>query len=352
MFIKIYNSFITVNSENKLTINELFIYCYLYTLRTYENKVLTNYDILCIENEFYKNKTDNKKEIKKCIISLSEKKLINIDEKNKSLMITFWFEEKGHVQITYDKFRTFTKPRDLYIYIAVSKWENLGGARYSNNDWADLLDLTREYAITVIEDACERGIIYKQVGTYTGNLIGNRNQKIQEKNTYSIKPFSKDKFKVDEEKEVDSALEVTSDTEINDDAKSIKENKLSQNKDDFGFNTGKWFNWGEYLDVDDCEIYIQYREQSENDEKYKRFIEYCEKRINKILYSKGKKHFEEMLKKAQDNIKERKRQQKLLDARVDKHIAELNGELEEFKSSYKKKEKIEVVSIMDFLDDV
>jgi hypothetical protein len=199
MFIKIYNSFITINSKNKLTANELYIYCYLFTLRTYEDRVLTNYDILCEENTFYKNKSDNKKEIRKCITSIMEKELIDLEEQNKSLSITFSFEEEGHVQLPFDKFRSFTEPRDLYIYVAVRKWDNNGGARYSNNNWADLLDITREHAIKVIEDACKRGIIYKKIGTYTSNLIGSRNQKIQEINTYSTMPFAGEKFSIDQD---------------------------------------------------------------------------------------------------------------------------------------------------------
>lgn len=67
-FIKIYNSFITVNSQNKLTVNELSIYCYLYTLRTYEESVFTNYELLSIENIIYKNPTANKKKSRNALI--------------------------------------------------------------------------------------------------------------------------------------------------------------------------------------------------------------------------------------------------------------------------------------------
>ncbi|MCM3725098.1 hypothetical protein M3226_05220 [Neobacillus cucumis] len=337
-FIKIYNSFITINSINKLTANELSIYCYLYTLRTYEDKILTNYDILCEENTFYKNKSDNKKEIRKCITSLMEKELIDVEEQNKSLTISFSFKEEGHVQLTYDKFRTFSKPRDLYIYVAVSKWEKKGGARYSYNEWAKLLDITREHAITVIEDACEREIIYKNIGTYTGNLIGSRNQKAQEENTYSIKRFTKDGLSINEGKNADPEFKLPLSGETNVDEK--KEKDTNQNIANFDFDTGYWYEWDKYLEVNDCEIYLHYKKQSEKDERYITFIEHCENRINKILKSKGKKHFEEKLNKAKENLEERKRQQGVYDALVDKHIDELNDEDEGFKTSYVKKSKI------------
>ncbi|QWI10072.1 hypothetical protein [Bacillus mycoides] len=292
MFIKIYNSFITGKSKNKLTENELFIYCYLYTLRTYENSVLTSYNLLSVENKLYKNQSDNKKEIKSCINSLREKQLIKIEEKNKLLTITFSFQEKGHVQTTYDKFRSFTKPRDLYVYVAVSKWEQKGGAKYSNNDWAGLLDITREYAIEVIADACERGIIYKKVGTYTGNLIDGRNQKVQEKNTYSIKPFINEKSKVDNgESKAEFRL--------------VEEIPTTSNFDlDFEEELHNWNNTND-LTVDDFVYYLK----NLNDKEIK---EMCEKKINRILFKNNKFKFvmEKYVKEAEEIITSDKRKNK------------------------------------------
>lgn len=271
-----------------LTENELFMYCYLYTLRTYENLVLTNYNLLSVENKLYKNQSDNKKEIKSCIDSLREKQLINVEEKNKLLIITFVFEEKGHVQITYDKFRSFTKPRDLYIYVAVSKWEQMGGAKYSNNDWADLLDITREYAIEVITDACQRGIIYKQVGTYIGELIGGRNQKRQEKNTYSIKPFVNEKLKVDEDE-----------TEVAFGTGKVTPTILNSEEEVHNWNNTR------NLTVDDFVYYLNNR----NDKELK---EMCEKKIKRIESKNEKFKFvmDKLMKEAEEIIASDRRREK------------------------------------------
>jgi hypothetical protein len=282
-FIKIYNSFITIDSSIKLTVNELHIYCYLYTIRTYENKIFTNFDLLNAEIKFYKKQSDNKKEIKSCIDSLKEKQLINVEEKQKSLVISLSYEEKGHVQLTYDKFRTFNTSRDLYIYVAVNKWEKTGGARYSNNNWADLLNITREYAITVIEDACARGIIYKKVGTYTDILIGNRNQKLQEKNTYSIEPFSKEKFKIDENNSEIAFGEV-------------KEISIFQIVECKNIEEHNWKN-NKALDENDFVFYLK----NQNNKEIK---EMCEKRIKRILSKNERFKFvmDDLMNKAKEII--------------------------------------------------
>ncbi|UAT32236.1 hypothetical protein K7T73_08520 [Bacillus badius] len=279
MFIKVYNSFITIDSDKKLTINELSIYCYLYTLRTHEEVVLTSYDILSADNVFYKNQTTNKKEIKKCIDSLKEKSIISVSEKNKLLEITFLFKEKGHVQITYEKFRSFNKPRDLYIYTAVKKWEKLGGAKYSNNNWADLLLVTREHAIKVIEDACQRGIIYKKTGTYTESMINNRNQKLQERNIYSIKPFENEIFEVDESENTFGLEEET----------AIIPSDLNINEELHNWNNDK------DLIVNDFVFYLKNIGDKE-------IREMCEKKLNRI--SNKNKKFEFVKKKLMNEAEE------------------------------------------------
>lgn len=268
-----------------------------------------------------------------------------MEEKNKSLKITFLFKENGHVQIKYEKFRLFTNPRDLYIYVAVKKWEKEGGAKYSNNYWAELLYITREHAITVIENACDRGIIYKKIGTYTGSLIGSRSQKIQEINTYSIKPFVNEKIKIkQDESENESENESDNGYESVIDIHTISKFDLSFDKEEHNWNNHK------DLTIDDFVFYL-------NNLHNKEIKEMCEKKISRILSRNEKFKFvmDKLIKEAEEIIesserKEKEKEESQVNERIKKMIEQtddivlqINSELVPYKDYEGKGNDIEKI---------
>jgi hypothetical protein len=353
-FIKVYNSLINPNSEIKLSINELFIYCYLYMIRTYENLVITSYDLLSLNNILYKKKNDNKNEIKNCLMSLKEKKIISFEEKDKQLTINFIFEEKekGHEQVLYQKFRTFTDPRDFYIFVSVSRWSKKGGAKYSYNDWAKLLNCTREHAITIIDNACNREIIYKKAGAYTEEILPQRNQKVQEKNIYSLKPFNEEE-NIIKESNVNVSVEKTSNV-----VPFEKSNLISESKEER-------HNWNSTTDLD-VHDFIYYLENF-NDENIK---EMCEKRINRIQKKNPKFKFvmDKLLNDAKKLIeskllKQKREEEKSINNKIEKWIKETNDVIlqinnklipfEEYSPSLMEVEKVyylEKVDISHYVD--
>lgn len=208
--IRIVNDFIEGNLE--LTIDELYVFSHLWTLRTYENKVITTIECL---SEFIKLSSSaryNKEKIRQALTVLQEYEIINVQEKGKALVITFnEVGEDGYVFIPYEKVRELS-PIEFFLYVAVAKWENPKKgtkARYSYSKWAELLDCDERTAVKYVNSAIEKGVIFKSVGSYNKENSVVRKTKtyvMQEVNTYSIVPFT--------EPEVEEPKEFIEDVQI------------------------------------------------------------------------------------------------------------------------------------------
>lgn len=294
MFIKCYNSF-AYSSQYKLTQDEFYIYCYLYTNRTYEEYVLTSVDLIhqTLNISFSNKESSNKKIIMNCLLNLKQKGIISFEadqfKNNTALHITFnEIEAKGYEGISYEKFRSFKNATDCYIYFCVARYQKLNGFEASYNDWVSVLNVSRKTAIEIIEDVCKRGIIYKEIGRYTDEEIRS-NQKKQEKNRYYIQKV--------EQKENVANKSATSSKET---VQTVQENDITNANNEQEQREHNWYVKGSQLTANDLYIYL-----TTNDEKLKK---QAEARINAISKNeKGKYIVKSLLGKAQEKVKDEKR---------------------------------------------
>jgi len=192
--IRIVNDFIEGNLE--LTVEELYVFSHLYTLRTFEEEVISHIDTLNKVIKLSSSARYNKEKIRYALTTLQEYGIINLKEENKSLFITFNEISGGYTFVPYDKVRELS-PIEFFIYVAVAKWENPKKgtkAKYSYSKWAELLDCDERTAVKYVNSAIEKGVIFKSVGSYNKKNSVKRKTKtyiMQEVNTYSIVPFTK-----------------------------------------------------------------------------------------------------------------------------------------------------------------
>jgi len=344
LFVKVKNEAFTIGEENKLNEKELFLFVYLWMQRNYEGETNTTYEIMMdkIKLSNDKDKSRIKKAYKDTIKSLQDKGYINVEDRKKYLIVTFNEPNDNFTKIEFDEFKRFENPLDLYIYACVKRWQN-GYAQYSYSVWADLLERSQSRTKVIIKEAVEKGIIYKLEGAYTNTNVEGRNQKKQETNTYSVKPFKSNKQEqpvVNEEVEEKPVVK---------EQKQPKKQTLLTN--DFDFETGKWFEKNTYPNVDDLEIYLLQKENAEQgDEQAKKFVDYCDRRIKGMKKSqKVAEILDENMSKAQSNIDEMKwfkeEQEKMM-----KETSEENESLElYYEPIYKKKSND--IDITEFLDD-
>ncbi|PEL13775.1 hypothetical protein [Bacillus sp. AFS017336] len=213
-FVRAYNPFSSAKSKFHLTEDEFYIYSFLFTYRGHDNSIRTCIytinDLLPVK--FVKGDSKNMGKIKEVILSLIDKKVFishrnNEDLKNHStleftindmeIMNDGVSENKqvdednkfmNYSMIPYTKLLEFSSARDLYIYYVVSKWET--GCKLSYSSWGNILGVNTRSAIRIIDDAVERGVIYKNIGNYSDSTVDGRNQKQQDSNVYKITPFN------------------------------------------------------------------------------------------------------------------------------------------------------------------
>lgn len=296
MYIKIYNVFTQFNHEQKLNVNELYLYSQLATLQTHENKVYTNIDLLSQLIMFNSKKSQNIKKIKELLQSLKQKQIIQFNDikNNNELMIIFFSKiEGGYEPITYEKFRSFSDVYDYYIYICVARTKEKM-VEFSLSQWATLLELSRPQTISKLKRVIDKGIICKREGKYTDEEVADRKQKKQEKNIYYL-PSVKEKV---EQKEKDVAKQVTTSSKEN--VQVIQENNTTNTANEQEQREHKWYVKGSQLTANDFYIYL-----TTNDEKLKK---QAEARINAISKNKkGKYIVESLMKEAQEKVKDEKR---------------------------------------------
>ncbi|WP_031408024.1 hypothetical protein [Geobacillus vulcani] len=298
MFIKCYNSFADYSSQYKLTQDEFYIYCYLYTNRTYEEYVLTSVDLIhqTLNISFSNKEYSNKKIIMNCLLNLKQKDIISFEadqfKNNNALYITFnEIEAKGYEMLSYEKFRSFKNATDCYIYFCVARYQKLNGFEASYNEWANVLGVSRKTAIEMIEDAVQRKIIFKETGTYTDEMVEDRQQKKQEKNRYYIQ-------KVEQKENV----AVKSATSSKENVQTVQENNTTNTTNEQEQREHNWYIKDSQLTANDFYIYL-----TTNDEKLKKQAEF---RINAISKNdKGKYIVDSLMKEAQEKVKDEKRKQ-------------------------------------------
>lgn len=220
----VYNQLIS--GDFKLTVDELYVYSYLFTKRTYEEEIETSIDILNAKVKLSSSARYNKENIKKALERLAELQLISIVEEGKALTITFnvfdALEANGFTKVAYDKFKELN-PTELYIYAAVARWETspTGPARYTFEDWAEILSCGRTKAVADVKAAEDKKVIYIKSGKRKEGVK-------QEVNTYSIAPLNgNEQPNPNHEVEEESAVvEPVEETEVEETVEAPKANEI------------------------------------------------------------------------------------------------------------------------------
>lgn len=321
------NSLVEVESKNKLSVEELFLYSYLWSERTFENRTKTSIDIMNEDVLLMKDKKENKKRVKEALNVLQDKELIVIKEKGKVLNIEFNVtnedKQNGYVSVSYEKFRQL-KPIEFYIYVATAKWKD--GAKYSYSTWAKLLVLKERRTIDVITEAVEKNIIYKLEGAYQDAIVNGRTQKKQDMNIYSTMPFL-----ISEKQETKKKKVISEKPQTQKPSKTSSKTQTSKlSEADFpNYAVGNWFE--KYVKQTDLEEYFFRKGQAEQgDTTVIRFVEYCESRFPEWQNNRSEKVrgiFKDNYDKAEAKHKQNQSRKNWANMMADKHTAELNHEI-------------------------
>ncbi|WP_158735123.1 hypothetical protein [Alteribacillus sp. YIM 98480] len=206
-FIKLPDSFTDDGSEYHLTPEELYTYCLIYSLSNLRGSVQFNIDLLSQLNSapYAKQTKEAKSKVKKIINNLIHKKVItnyidgdfkNVKSNTELIDVDFEkIDENSFYRFSIVDFDKFDDMYDCYVYCAVAKWSRFNKEfKCDLNRWASILQVSKPTAIKYLQQAIDRNVIYVNTGEYTEKESKERKQKLQEKNSYQIKPF-KDKEK-------------------------------------------------------------------------------------------------------------------------------------------------------------
>jgi DNA-binding Lrp family transcriptional regulator len=291
-FIMVWNVFTKLDSIQKLSPDELYLWCFLYTLRMYDDTVLTNVDLLdqCMILKLFSKKSHiNKDGLKNSILELNKKGAIKFSVNDKNFMsnsntmlkitIQCWGEKDkkrfdknsdfvGFEMIDFSELYKVKDAIDFYIYVSIKRFDSLGGRDCSDEEWSSLLGVSESTARRRINKLVEDKIIYKRSGKWESD-------KKQGKNTYSTLPFNE---KIEVDIEIDKT-EVESD-EAED--LSIFDIKIERKIDKI--NWGNWNDKDKYLDEYDFYLYWL---QGNNIE----FKVLCDERLRMATNKKSKEKF-------------------------------------------------------------
>lgn len=286
LFIKINNKLITEKTNYHTTERELYLLSMLVREENREKKVLTTLSLLSgfLPIPFASREDNSVKYIKEALLSMKEKGIINIINPNGEvvnemkahdpiLIILIEIEGKGHIQISYDKFESFTSITDYYIYVAVARWEKAGGFKCSFDRWAELLHCSERRVKTVIKKAVAQKIIYKNTGDYKEGEINV--QKKQEQNVYKTVPFRiEEKTNMTKKNETIAASSKFKSEIETDDVIESGIYMFSTYKDDEGQDI--------YPELADYKLYIEVKRQKDRTEQELHFMKIAEKRMNQM----------------------------------------------------------------------
>ncbi len=206
MFIKVPNVF-TVEGEEKLTSEELYLYYYLNTLelRWYRKVIKTNVELLSSDFTLKKNINQNKNRIKEVLDSLIEKSVfesVEVERDAKGSIKTnstitiikkaddYYLNREesfknGYEQIPYNLFekvngsKVFNRADQFLIICYISKVKR----PVSIGEWTSILECDKNTVQNKLNDLQERKIINVTSGRY---YLAEDNVVRQEMNTYEI----------------------------------------------------------------------------------------------------------------------------------------------------------------------
>jgi hypothetical protein len=249
-YIMVWNCFTDLDDKYRLTPEELYLWCHLYTMRMYNDKVFSNIDIIneSLPIKYYKKLNQNRIEIKNCLLSLREKSAITFSEhvENPLLRITLqcWNQKDvryikdnhhiGYEPVFYSEYFGFKDYIEFYIWVSVKRFSKLGGRDCSDEEWSILLDKSDSTVRRKVKNAIEQKLIYKQSGKW-------ENERKQGKNKYNIKPFT--------EKESVADIPVVI-NEVTDELLFFEDVNEKTN-----IEWGNWKDRSKYLTENDCYLY-------------------------------------------------------------------------------------------------
>lgn len=188
-FFPLHNQSIDINSNVRLSPDQLYVYAFLYNERKYYNDTVnTNIDLLhqLLPVFYQKRDAKNKGYIRDILLHLREIDLIRFDindnfKYDTLLTISFNMGIEGFEKMDTDTFYLFSNPNEFYVYSFVYRWRNVD-CKMSYGKWAEYLNCSKKTAFTLINSMCERKIIYRKSGSYKEDMK-------QEVNLYNITPF-------------------------------------------------------------------------------------------------------------------------------------------------------------------
>lgn len=201
----IYDVFTDIYKDESLRLspNELYLYCYLYRRRNYDQFVETTIDSIhqLAPVKFYPSvESKNRKMVKDALLSLRNKGIISFDcerdvydsRKGNSvpLHITFnqFTDNSGHLRIPYSDCDAAQDINYFYIRVAVERFNNVktlgrhSGRWISDKEFGYLLGVSKRTFRNYADDMISKGLLYKVSGE-------RHNSMEQDKNVYRTIPF-------------------------------------------------------------------------------------------------------------------------------------------------------------------
>lgn len=320
LYMKISNESVTLDSERKLNDKELYLYAFLQSKKGWNGEVLMAYDILIGEIVLFDDKNEGrlKKKIRETVNSLEAKGYLNVQHSDKYFKATFEEVADNFTSITFGEVERIKDPLDFYIFTCVKRWNR---AKYSFSIWAELIGKSESRTKSIIKSAVDRGIIYRLIGSYSEEEVNGYRR--QDSNTYCTTPF-----KVEEIEQQPKKKEMT--------VEDVLETEEGKSKFP-DYKLGQWFTKNLLGFYDFLEYYKRKEDADAGDELAKEFVEHCEKEIEKQLKKKGvipattKTNLEnakEKLNQEKEAAKKKEVENRIADKRIDRHLAELNGEID------------------------
>lgn len=182
--IKIYKKFTEYDNSLYLKPQELYLYCYLNTLKNIQNKVITSVDLIhqIIPLRYHNSREEiNRKLIADHLLLLKDKDIISFnlgykdilgDRSGKYAAIEVTFNEvvsDDYYQLKFDEYNNFKNINHFYIYASIRGYdyyidsEGLYGRQISIKEFARLLCVNDRTLSYYIDNMIEQGLLYKLV---------------------------------------------------------------------------------------------------------------------------------------------------------------------------------------------
>ncbi|MYL30736.1 hypothetical protein GLW03_12960 [Halobacillus halophilus] len=178
--VRIESKFIEPRGEERMTPKELFLFAHLKSRVSFLGELDTNLDLLSCFVKFKARKSDNKKEIRSLLTSLVEKGVVNVEQHEGFMKITFPTQVGNYDLFPMEILEKAMNHQEFILMVYIFRFQSMNGdcvLAYSRI--GELLEVSRPKAVEIVEDLTMRGLIHKHVGERVDS-------KRQEMNTYKL----------------------------------------------------------------------------------------------------------------------------------------------------------------------